>query len=141
MWVSPAIRAWGEHVQSRGSPLQHGVCFSQLRLSSVRSSPHTMTCRVRAGMEACPGGCTLPDFETMNIYGNLGHIFLVTSPFEHRGIAVRLYHSQAPRGPGTILEQVYTSLVWPCPGGLVGAAIPLQPFPRCWTAAIEPAQA
>lgn len=89
---------WGAHVQSKGSALQHGVCFSQLRLSSVRSPPHTMTCRVRAGMEACPGGCTLPGFETMNIYGNLGHIFLVTSPFGSRGIAVGLYHSQALHG-------------------------------------------
>lgn len=38
-------------------------------------------------------------------------------------------------------EQVYTSLVWPGLGGLVGAAISLQPFPFCWTGAIEEAQA
>lgn len=118
MWVWPAIRVWEEHVQSRGSPRQHGVCFSHLRLSPVRSPPHTTTCRVRAGMEACPGGCTPPGFETVNIYGNLGRISLVTSPFEHRGIAVGLYHSQVPHGPGTMsragLHQPGVSL----PGGI-----------------------
>lgn len=90
----PFVR--GEGMSRAGMlPLQRGVCCSQLRLPSVRSPPRTTTRRVTAGMEACPGGCTLPGFE-WNIYGNLGHIFLVTSCFEHRGIAVGLYHSQAP---------------------------------------------
>lgn len=92
--------------QSRDGPLQPSVCCSQLGLPSVRSPPHATTRRVTAGKEACPGGCTLPGPE-WSIYGNLGHIFLVISSSEHRGIAVGLYHSQAPcLEPGMALPGV-----------------------------------
>lgn len=79
----------------------------------------------------------LPGFEAMNFYGNLGHIFSVTSPFERRGIAVGLYHGQAPCGPGTMSRAGLHQPGVAVPGRLVGAAVPLQASPCCWAAAAQ----
>lgn len=88
MWVWPAICVWA---QQGWSPAAQCVLLPTEAPTCEILSSH----RVTAGTEVCPGGCTLPGPD-WNIYGHLGHIFLVTSFSDHRGVAVELYHCQAP---------------------------------------------